>query len=356
MIVRLFLSGLLLLAHSFLPANALEVTAQGATQRQALNNALRQAVEMTFGSDIEANTLVENFQVVRQQLLKQSRGFVRSYEILRQSQSENGLYEVTLNADVDDTNLKDSTRALSTIMQMASHPRVMVAGIDEDFDALSSLNPDFQKLTDTVELILKDDFKFKVLNKDLIRLESQNSYRFSDRKNNLKRARQAKADYLIFVELVQTTQTSATLKLESLDLATGHTLALEETTFAAEANALEAAHHHVYAPSAQISAAMVENLTAEIYDTGQRFELSFFKFDPKTLSFLEADLSSLPGYVRHKMAAQDKNALSLSYWSMLETGALHEHVSALLKAQDIPFNFYMRQRSLTYLFDDPMFE
>lgn len=356
MIVRLFLSGLLLLAQSFIPAHALEVTAQGATQRQALNNALRQAVEMAFGSSIEANTHVENFQVVRQQILHQSRGFVRSYEILKQNQNANGLYEVTLNADVDDTNLKDSTRALSTIMKMAAHPRVMVSGIDEDFDAVSSLSPDFQKLTDQIELILKDDFKFQVLNEELVRLDSRNSYRFSDRKNNLKRARQAKADYLIFVELVQATQASATLKLESLDLATGHTLALEETSFAIKDDALETAQHHLYAPSAQISAAMVENLKAEVYDTGQRFELSFFKFDPKTLSYLEADLSSLPGYVRHKIAAQDKSALSLSYWSMLKAGALHEKISALLQAQDISFNFYMRQRTLTYLFDDPMFE
>lgn len=356
MIARLLLCCFLVLVQNAAPAQALEVSAQGATQRQALNNALRQAVEMKLGSTIEANTLVENFQVVRQQLLNQSRGFVRSYEIMRQTQDENGLHEVTIQADVDDTDLKESSRALSTIMTMAAHPRVMVVGIDEDFDAVSSLTPDFQKLTGQIAQILKDDFKFKVLNEELVRLDSPNSYRFSDRKNHLKRARQAKADYLIFVELRHARPGNATLKLESLDLATGHTLAREETTFAAPANALDAAAHHVYAPSAQVSAALVDTLKAEVYDTGQRFELSFFKFAPKALSFLETDLSSLPGYVRHKLSAQDKNALSLSYWSMLEAGALQGRVSALLTAQDIPFTFHMRQRTLTYVFDDPIFE
>ncbi|NVK20463.1 MAG: hypothetical protein HWE30_17350 [Methylocystaceae bacterium] len=356
MIARLLLA-LFTSFSLFTTAHALEVTAQGATQRQALNAALRQAVEMQLGSDVEANSLVENFQVVRQQILKHTRGFVKSYQILKEARLKDGLYEVTIDAVVDETNLKDSQNALTTLMKMAAHPRLLVVGIDEDFDAVSVLKDDFRRLSESVEHILRDDFKFELLDPETSRHASTNSYRYSDRKNNIKRARHLKADYIIFVELIKTGHTPYHLRLESLDVASMRTLAKEEIQFARTGeNIFEDAQSHLYGPTAQLASALIDTLKQEVYEDGQRFELAFYKFDDETRHFLETDLKNLPGYVRHKMTGQEKNALNLSYWSMLKAGPLHDEISRLLQAQDIPFDFKLRQRSLSYRFDDPMFE
>ncbi|MDV7339134.1 hypothetical protein RYZ26_05995 [Terasakiella sp. A23] len=344
------------------PAHALEVTAQGTTQRQALNNALRQAVEMKLGTGIEANTLVENFQVVRQQILSHTQGYVKSYKVVKEASLSNGGYEITIDADVDDKSLKDSTRALSTLMKMAAHPRVMVAGIHEDFDAVSSLNDGFRQVREMVEQTFREDFHFDIIDLEASRLSGKDTYRHHDRKNHLKRARKSGADYLVFVEMIKAPAAPYKIRLESIEVATNRSLAREEAIFAhiswskGDEAALRKAKDHIYIPSIQIAVTLVENIKKEVYEDGQRYELSFYKFDEKTVRYLEADLAALPGYVRHKITGQKKNALSLSYWSMLKAGALNEEISALLKRADVPFDFHLRTRTLTYRFDDPMFE
>ncbi len=351
---------------SFSKADSLEATGEGINQRQALNAALRTAVEMSLGTEVEANTLVENFQVVRQQILNHTKGYVRSYEILKEEKPSPGLTRVTIEADVDNQSLHDSSIALSTLMKMADHPRVLVVGIDEDFYALSSLSDEFRLLTETVEAIVRDDFKFDVLDSEAVRLSDTKHYRYSDRKNNLLRAKRANADYLIFVEVLQGGERPHTLRLESVDVATKASLAKEEVGFAMTnwTNSIQSnrkymideAKDHIYGPSAQVAAALTERLKKKIYEDGQRYEVSFSRFDAKILEFVETDLANLSGYVRHKLLSQKKNALTLSYWSLLKPGALNVEISNLLKGQDQTFHYQVHGSQLSYRFDDPMFE
>ncbi|SCA56821.1 exported hypothetical protein [Candidatus Terasakiella magnetica] len=363
----ILLSALLITSFmSLSSAHALQVSAQGSNQRQALNNALRQAVEMTLGTEIENNTLVENFQVVRQQILSHTKGFVRSYKILDKKVDPSGMVEVTIEAEVDEQSLKDSSIALSTLMKMAAHPRVLVAPIDEDFDSLSSLSDDFHLLSEAVESTLREDFRFETLDFEATRLKAKDKYRYTDRKNNLKRARRNKVDFIIFVEVIKARNHPYKLRLESVEVATNRSLAKEEVGFAMSdwtrdeksnhAAIINQAKDHIYGPSAQVAAALIENIRKEVYEEGQRYRLSFQRFDEKTIKFLETDLSALSGYVRHKLDVQKKKALSLSYWSLLKPGTLNQEISALLKAQDISFDFRLEGRTLKYRYDDPMFE
>jgi|GEM_PF-1038308 len=350
-------------------AQALEVRGEGTNQRQALNAALRQAVEMSLGTEVETNTLVENFQVVRQQILNHTKGFVRSYEILSEETSQAGLISILIEAEVDDQSIKDSTKALSTLMKMAAHPRVYVAGIDADFDAVSSLSDEFRLLSEMVEETLRDEFKFNVLDSEAVRLDDHTKYRFTDRKNNLKRAKRANAAFAIFIELLRKPGGQVnplTLRLEAVEVASNRSVAKKEVPFSmgdwtkTGQNSREAIIHeakdHIYAPSALVAVDLVETLRKEVYEDGQRYVLSFYRFDEKSIQFLETDLATLSGYVNHELQSQKKTALSLSYWSLLKAGPLHEEVSRLLKGQEIPFTFKIKGRTLTYLFDDPMFE
>ncbi|WP_135076303.1 hypothetical protein [Terasakiella sp. SH-1] len=345
---------------------AIEVSAQGSNQRQALNNALRQAVEMSLGTSIENNTLVENFQVVRQQILSHTKGFVRSYKVLHKTVDPSGMVDITIDAEVDEKSLEDSTEALSTLMKMAAHPRVLVAGLDEDFDSISSLSDDFRLLTESVESTLREDFRFETLDFEATRQAGRDHYRHTDRKNNLKRARRAKANFIIFVEILKGRNAPYVLRLESLDVASNRSLAREEINFDManwtrdeknnRAAIINEAKDHIYGPSAQVAAALIKNIKKEVYEEGQRYEIHFSKFDAKTIKYLETDLANLSGYVRHKLAGQKKNALTLSYWSLLKPSTLNTEISSLLSSQDIPFEFRIKGRNLTYQFDDPMFE
>jgi len=310
-----------------LPSFALEAIGEGSNQRQALNTALRNAVEMTMGIDVETNTLVENFQVVRQQILSHTKGFVKTYKVLSQEKSSEGIVRITIDAEVDNQSLKDSATALATLMKMSAHPRVFVAAINEGFDSVSSLNEEFHLLTQSVEATLRDDFHFNVLDSEIVRLSDKTTYRFSDRKNNLKRAKRAKATFVVFVEIVKASDQPFMLRLEGVDVANKLSLTTQEVGFAmmdwtrdVKANQeaiLMEAKEHIYGPSAQVAAGLIKALQKESYENGQRFELSFNRFDEKLINFLETDLSNLNGYVRHKLESQRKNTLTLSYWSLL---------------------------------------
>ncbi len=347
-------------------AHGIEVSAQGVNKRQALNNALRQAVEMSLGTNLQSNTLVENFQIVRQQILTHTRGFVSSYKILKEDNTAQGTYNITIDATIDDQNIEDSATALATLMKMASHPRILVAPQDDDFDAISSLSDEFRILNEAVETTLRDDFYFQILDSEATRLQDRNTYRFTDRKNNLIRAKKAGADFIVFVELRKGQNTPYTLRLESVDVANGRSIDKRETDFAmtdwtrdvkTDRNAIILqAKEHIYGPSAQIGAALVDVLHKEVYEDGQDYQISFQRFVPEIIQFLATDLTQLNGYVRHKVTYQKKNALSLSYWSLLKPGALNTEISALLHSRDIPFDFKVQNRQLTYRFNDPMFE
>lgn len=297
-------------------AHGIEVSAQGVNKRQALNNALRQAVEMSLGTNLESNTLVENFQVVRQQILTNTRGFVRNYKILKEENTPQGTFNITIDANVDDQSIEDSATALATLMKMASHPRILVAAQDDDFDAISSLSDEFRILSEAVESTLRDDFHFQILDSEVTRLQGRNTYRFTDRKNNIKRAKQHDADFIVFVGLRKGHNTPYTLRLESVDVANGRSIDKRETDFAMtdwtrdtqnDRNAIILqAKEHIYGPSAQIGASLVEVLHKEVYEDGQDYKISFQRFDPKFIEFLATDLTNLNGYVRHKTTYQKK--------------------------------------------------
>jgi hypothetical protein len=356
--LHFFLFSLCILPFLHSPLHAIEATGMGANERQALNSALSQAVEMSLGAHIEQNTLVENFQVVKDQLVKHSKGYVTRYKILKKSKSETGLFQITIDADVDDGKITDNAQALSTLMQMAAHPRLFITAIDDGFDSVSSLNDDFNLLVDGVMETFRDDFSFQVIDPETARINSTNSYRFSDPKNLIKRARAEKADYILFIKLSKEGPRDYLLNLSAHDLSNQRQLSQKETGFSKKPSEslFETARDYAFDPSSEIAADMVRALKKESFDEGQRFELTFTGFEAEKLELLSTELTSLSGYVRHKIQGQKKNALTLSYWSLMKTDQLHQDVLSLLKARDMTSTYSIRSRNLTYRFKDPLFE
>lgn len=358
--IKSFLLSFLLIV-SITPLYALEVTAEGKDRQNAINQALRQAIDMTLGTTVETRTLSENFQIVRQQILSHSRGYIKRYEILSENTLENGLVRLRLNVEVDDQNLEDSEEALKSLMQMANHPRLLVAGVDEGFDTVASLNPAYDDLILAISEYLQETFRFEVLNPERTRLEDVTPYRFSDRKNNLMRAKRAGADYAIFVTLLkpQVLDEDApyTLQLEAHKIATTRLIASQSHPFSPKNDEiLQTIEDNIHAPVTQLAAQMVSQIQEQVLDKGQAFSLEFNGFDPEKLKFLGEDMSQFDGYQSHELVARKKNSLSLSYRSMLNAHALHREISALLKARDMPFDYRVDGVHLRYRYDDPLFE
>jgi hypothetical protein len=96
----------------------------------AVEDALRNAVEQTLGTLIQSETLAQNFTVVEDNIFSKTQGYIQKYEILEQGKRDAMLYEVKVRALVKVTELKDDLEAIATLIRRKKMPRLMVL-IDE---------------------------------------------------------------------------------------------------------------------------------------------------------------------------------------------------------------------------------
>ncbi|MGK5090624.1 flagellar assembly protein T N-terminal domain-containing protein [Deltaproteobacteria bacterium TL4] len=109
----------------------------GSARNQALQNAQRQAVEQGVGALISTETISRNFEIIKDEILSSSSGFVANYEILEEGPtSDNTSYQVKIKADVQDAKIKDKLTALRILHKQMGNKRVMVIYNQRDPNAL----------------------------------------------------------------------------------------------------------------------------------------------------------------------------------------------------------------------------
>ncbi len=121
-----------------LPARAEEtktVTAEGVAAIQgnarelardaALDDAQRRAVEQVIGVMVDAQTQVENYQVISDRILSQTSGYIKRYEITGES-VDSGLLRVRINAEVAVKPLTDDLAGIGILLSRMHKPRTMV--------------------------------------------------------------------------------------------------------------------------------------------------------------------------------------------------------------------------------------
>lgn len=141
---NLFAGLLVCVVAGLLHAREVEVTGSatiysnnvGSARTQALKNAQRQAVEQGVGVVIDSNTLARNYEVIRDEILSTSQGFVSSYEILKEGIVGGTVYEVTIRADVEEGKIKESLTALRILHKKMGNKRLMIVYHSQDPHAL----------------------------------------------------------------------------------------------------------------------------------------------------------------------------------------------------------------------------
>ena len=82
----------------------------GVTKMEALKDAYRDAVEQAVGLYVDAEQMVKNEDLVKDQILTQSNAYIESYKIAKESKSDTGLITVTILADVRKRDLTKKIR------------------------------------------------------------------------------------------------------------------------------------------------------------------------------------------------------------------------------------------------------
>jgi len=131
----LLLSLLLLVSQVFAQEEEKVVTSEGVAVVQganmdiardaAISDAQQRAVEQAIGILIDSQTQVENFQVISDNILSQTKGYIKSYNVVREVKEDN-LLRVSITAHVSLGKLSDSLSAIGILMGQVHKPRTMI--------------------------------------------------------------------------------------------------------------------------------------------------------------------------------------------------------------------------------------
>lgn len=91
------------------------VTGVGTTGDGALRNALSNAVQAAVGLVVDAETIVKNDKIIREQVITYSNAYVRKYEELHQGKTQEGLTAIRIKATVQKKKLLGKLRAVNVI-------------------------------------------------------------------------------------------------------------------------------------------------------------------------------------------------------------------------------------------------
>lgn len=127
-LISIFVVVVSLLICSSVLAKNITVTGIGMTEAEAVNDALRSAVEQGVGVLIDSETIVEKNQVLKDEIYANSKGFVNQYKIIASQQNVDG-WCVTINAEVDtnpNSKLMDELTRLGIIDIKLRNPKIAV--------------------------------------------------------------------------------------------------------------------------------------------------------------------------------------------------------------------------------------
>ncbi len=113
-------------------AESIHAVGRGNTERSAIHNAMRSAIEQKFGAAINSKTRTENHMLLSDKISVDSAGLISSYKIIS-DRVENGIFIVEIIAELDDKKISSQITALekkSLVDLNADNPRVAVIAFD----------------------------------------------------------------------------------------------------------------------------------------------------------------------------------------------------------------------------------
>ncbi len=142
----------------------IEVTGEGMSKDPALANAMRRAVEQSYGAFLTSNTMVVDAQLKEDKIFSHSKGYVSAYKILKEEKNGD-VYSVTISATVDNRQLKDDIDALTILRKVVGNPRILIAFSQEGEGMQALKNKSFvEEINNGIEEVLTDK-QFRVVDK-----------------------------------------------------------------------------------------------------------------------------------------------------------------------------------------------
>jgi len=347
---------------------AVQVQGMGVDKDHAVTNALQVAVEQIVGVTVVSATDVANFQVIKDEIVTHSQGYVTGYTILKETKEADGGYTVLVDVQVNKGQIESHVQTLDILMKMAGHPRILIFGDDADINAVPSGTEIFDPLVTTVAKVFKDKFRFEVVDWSTMRTRFKDLPGKLDKDVAITNRSRLQADYYVAVGLNMTPSSRGAkarldLNMKGVRISDGHLLGetardvgmivIKDLNQGRQYRlAIETASQDVFVAAADIATALVNELQSEVErGKGFRYTLGFYDFPDKPL--LEAEMAALGGYVRHAVDKSSSVTLQMSYWSNLRASALAEQISAVMQKHGYRVKFKQDGRLLKFKWENP---
>jgi len=223
---------------------AIETTAigEGKTRQEAINNAIRVAVEKALGTLVKSQTQVSQGKLVWDRIASASAGYVKNYDVIAEGKDPvSEQYKVKLKVDLDDHKLK------SAVEEFLNDPRAQRTFQETRFDERKIIVvyqprtgfdlPGDSKAVQTVMDLIQDklsSYGFRVFLPDqLVRIKAKSAEMVADEEDAINLARQEAADAAIIVSFDAAKNPTSdgyniilcTLTLKAFDTTTGEVFA-----------------------------------------------------------------------------------------------------------------------------------
>ena len=98
-------------------------------REDAIDDAMRNAVERVMGTHVQSSTITENFMLIQDNIYTQTRGYISNYEVTNEME-ESDMITITMRATVKESELVSDLEAIGVLMSRMNYPRLLVL-IDE---------------------------------------------------------------------------------------------------------------------------------------------------------------------------------------------------------------------------------
>lgn len=363
----IFLMCLLLPVH----ARAIVMEGVGETHDHALSNALRQAVESVLGTALNSQIIVEHGLLVKDEIIAHAKGYVSSYKIIDKGPFEGSAYFVKVDAQVNEGLVLDHIESLEILMKMARNPKVWVFGLDDDMASVSASSGQFQNLTQSLEKVFRERFRFRILDRKVAEGKAGRAYTPKPSKDEaVKMAKAAEADIALFVKVnvhsKHASEKNGKLILEAIRVSDGFSLGQNTEDLSIvdwegghsgmDVAALDEARERLFNTGVRLARLVVEDLQRQA-ESGTNYVIIFRRFPREQLgSVVSEGLPLFAGYVRHKVELMAEREARVRYWSHLSIFDIDERIAKVLREKEMKFTRRTEGQLLEYQWKHPMFD
>jgi len=92
---------------------------------KAISDSLRKAIEQAVGTFVQAESVVENYQLISDKILSETKGYINNYQVLQEGEDQ-GIYRVKIQAVVKLGALENDLAAIGLLQRKMKMPRMMI--------------------------------------------------------------------------------------------------------------------------------------------------------------------------------------------------------------------------------------